>query len=191
MKLSGIFRTSATVLTVFLAAAILVTITLTSPARPVRAGGASYRVAARVMPPQPAVPRTQLVPVPASAPAGPPAAGERVALRLLIIATDDHDFQLPAWRMILDRIGTPYDVLLARSQALTAGSLVRPDGVGRYSAILLTSSALLYQSSGGYVSAFSPCRVADALGLRARLPRSAGCPERRPGDRSRGLLPPA
>lgn len=110
------------------------------------------------MPPQPAAPRTELVPVRTPAPArGPAIPGERVALRQLVIATDVNDFQLPAWTTILDRIGTPYDILFAKSQPLTMDSLVRPDRVGRYNAILLTSSALLYRNhAGGYVSAFGP-----------------------------------
>src|SRR5690606_41026595 len=41
------------------------------------------------------------------------------------------------------------DVLHALSPQLTAESLVGPDGVGRYNAILLTNSMLLYQDSGG------------------------------------------
>jgi hypothetical protein len=133
---------------------MLVTITLTSPAHPVPAAEGSYQVTDRVMPPQPPAPRTQLVPVLVSAaPDGPAAPGERVALRQLVIATDDDDFQLPAWTTLLDQIGTPYDVLFARHKALSADSLVRLDGVGKYNAILLTSSALLYQSAGEYVSA--------------------------------------
>jgi len=155
MKLSGVIRTSVTALTFFLATAVLVTITLTSPAHPVRAAGDLHQVTSRVMPPQPPAPRTQLVPVTAPAAAGGPAVpGERVALRQLVIATDRNDFQLPAWTTVMDRIGTPYDILFARHHGLTMGNLVRPDGIGRYNAILLTSTALLYQSASGYVSAF-------------------------------------
>jgi hypothetical protein len=76
-------------------------------------------------------------------------------LRQLIIATDANDFELPAWTTILDQIGTPYDVLFAKHEALDTDRLVRPDGVGRYNAILLTSNTLVYQDgSGQYVSAF-------------------------------------
>jgi hypothetical protein len=157
MKLPGAVQTSARVLPFLLAAAVLVTITMTSPARPAHAVEDVKRVTSQVLPPQPATPTTQLVPVRASAtdegPAGP---GERMALRQLIIATGPHDFQLPAWTALLDQIGTPYDILYARHHVLSMGSLVRPGGVGKYNAILLTSSALLYQSSSGYVSAFDP-----------------------------------
>jgi len=67
----------------------------------------------------------------------------------LVIATDEDDFGLPTWVSMLDRVGAAYDVLNARSTPLTAQTLVGPDGVGRYNAILLTNSMLLYQDSGG------------------------------------------
>ncbi len=79
-----------------------------------------------VMPPQPEIPRKQMVPVRASVMtehAAVPAS--RVALRQLVIATDADDFELPAWKTILDQIGTPYDVLLARREALGMDRLVR------------------------------------------------------------------
>lgn len=167
MKPSAVIRTSVTALTFLLAAAVVVSITLTSPINPVRAMGGhnlalasrDHNMTSRVMPPQPPAPRTQMVPVRASAaPPGPAVPGERVALRQLVIATDRSDFQLSAWTTILDRIGTPYDILFARHQPFTMDSLVRPDGVGRYNAILLTSSALLYKSADIYVSAFDAAK---------------------------------
>ncbi len=80
---------------------------------------------------------------------------DRVALRPLVIALDSADFGLSTWKAVLDRVGTPYDVLLAKTEQLTAGRLLRPDGAGRYSAVLLTDNALLQpDGSGGYVSAF-------------------------------------
>ncbi|TCO60541.1 hypothetical protein [Actinocrispum wychmicini] len=80
----------------------------------------------------------------------------RVALRPLVIALDNNDFGLPTWKAVLDRIGTPYDVLLARTQPLTAANLVRGDGAGRYNAILLTDNGLLFQdTTGNYVSGLS------------------------------------
>jgi hypothetical protein len=99
----------------------------------------------------------QLVPVRrASAPEPSTARGDKVALRQLIIATDADDFELPTWKSILDRIGTRYDVVLAKTDPFEAKQLVRPDGVGKYDAILLTSNALLFpDASGTYVSAFA------------------------------------
>ncbi|MEV6523816.1 hypothetical protein AB0M43_17855 [Longispora sp. NPDC051575] len=85
-------------------------------------------------------------------PAGAVDPGDRVALRHLVIAVDAEDFGLATWKAALDRVGTPYDVLLAGSSPLPA--LVKADGTGRYDAVLLTSAALLTaDGSGGYSSA--------------------------------------
>jgi hypothetical protein len=67
----------------------------------------------------------------------------KVGLRVLVIATDDSDFGLPTWKAVLDRIGQPYDVLLAKSQPLRADQLVNNDGTGKYNAILLTDNSLI------------------------------------------------
>jgi hypothetical protein len=149
--------------------AALVTVALTTVSPPAGATGQGDRSAsgerhrhgfirgevARPQPPAP--PRLRVVngPVNPSANASPAAAADRVALRPLVIALDSADFGLSTWKAVLDRIGTPYDVLTAGTEQLTAGRLVRPDGSGRYSAVLLTDNALLQpDGSGGYVSAF-------------------------------------
>ena len=90
-------------------------------------------------------------PAATATPAATPATTS-VALRALVIAVDGDDFGLPTWKTTLDRVGAAYDVLLSRTTPLTAASLVRPDGVGRYDAVLLTNASLLYQDNGGYVS---------------------------------------
>jgi hypothetical protein len=101
-------------------------------------------------PPEPQMPRSRLLPLRVSpAQQQPVSPGERVALRQLIIATDDGDFQLPAWQRILDRVGTPYDILYARRETVSADRLIRSDGVGRYNAILLTSGGLLVADDVG------------------------------------------
>ncbi len=109
-----------------------------------------------IMPAQPSQPRTSRVPVRTKAAAGRSAVpGTKVMLRQLVIAADEDDPELPAWRTILDQIGTPYEVFVANRQALSADTLVRADGTGRYNAILLTSNTLAYRSRAGqYVSAF-------------------------------------
>jgi hypothetical protein len=125
----------------------LVAITLASPSGLDPAGAPA--AAGPAMPVQPPLPRKQRVPVHAAAvdttDTGP---GTRVALRQLVVATDEQDFGLAAWKSVLDGIGTPYDVLMARNDRLDVGRLVRPDGVGRYNAVLLTNNALLYQNTG-------------------------------------------
>ncbi|SDW72137.1 hypothetical protein SAMN05421504_1011337 [Amycolatopsis xylanica] len=84
-------------------------------------------------------------------------ATDQVALRPLVIALDSADFGLPTWKAVLNRAGSPYDVLYAKSDPLTAAKLVRGDGAGKYNAILLTDNALLYQDgSGNYISGLDP-----------------------------------
>jgi hypothetical protein len=123
-------------------------------ARPGHRHGLVRGDVARPRPPAP--PKLRVVNGPlTSASVSPLAATDRVALRPLVVALDSADFGLPTWKTVLDRIGTPYDVLLARSEQLTPDRLVRPDGTGRYSAVLLTDNALLQpDGSGNYVSAF-------------------------------------
>ena len=80
-----------------------------------------------------------------------------MALRQLVIATDAADVGLATWRTVLDQIGTPYDVVLATTTQIDQTTLVRPDGVGRYDAVLLASSALwLPENGGAFRSALTP-----------------------------------
>jgi hypothetical protein len=126
----------------------LVTITLVSPSGTDQATSTPAN-AAPALPAQPPLPRKQRVPVRTAAVDKDTGPGTRVALRQLVVATDGNDFGLAAWRSVLDGIGTPYDVLLARTDRLDINRLVRPDGVGKYNAILLTNNALLYQNTNG------------------------------------------
>ena len=81
------------------------------------------------------------------------AAGAQVALRALVIAVDGDDWGVATWNAALDRVGAAYDVLHSRTSPLTDAALVRPDGTGRYNAVLLTNSMqLLRRPSGGCVS---------------------------------------
>ncbi|MDG6107990.1 hypothetical protein PQF33_38285 [Dactylosporangium aurantiacum] len=79
-------------------------------------------------------------------------ANGKVGLRALVVGVDGADWGVDTWTSMLNRTGAAYDVLLSKDQSLTAASLVRPDGTGRYNAVLLTSSMLMYASDGGYVS---------------------------------------
>lgn len=80
------------------------------------------------------------------------ALNDQVALRALIVATDTADFGVPTLTTTLDRVGAAYDIIYTATQTLSAGTLVRTDGVGKYNAILLTNSMLLYEDNGNYVS---------------------------------------
>ncbi|GAA3854532.1 hypothetical protein GCM10022243_20050 [Saccharothrix violaceirubra] len=96
------------------------------------------------------VARKHQVPVrPARPPAGGAVLGDRVALRQLVLATGPDDFGLTAWKSVLDVIGTPYDVLYAGTEPVTPDRLVRADGTGRYSAVLLSNGALLHDDGTG------------------------------------------
>jgi hypothetical protein len=80
------------------------------------------------------------------------AGNDRVALRALVVATNAEDFGVPTWKATLDRVGAAYDVLYSADTALTPDTLVRADGTGRYNAILLTNSMLVYASGGSYLN---------------------------------------
>ncbi|GEM88088.1 hypothetical protein [Meiothermus granaticius] len=117
----------------------------------------------QVIPGQPALPQPQIPgplpqkegPVPLKMGVRPLGLGDQVQLRFLVIANDANDFGLPTWKAILDQVGAPYDVLLARETPLTPDLLVDSDGSGKYSAVLLTNNSLLYQDdSGNFLSAF-------------------------------------
>ncbi len=136
----------------------ITTITVLSPPGPDRAGGAPDRTSPA---PYPAA-RKKFVPVRAARqPASTGGHGDRVALRQLVVTTGPDDFGLATWRSVLGTIGTPYDVLHAGAERLTPERLVRPDGTGRYNAVLLTSGALLRAGPDAtYVSAFDQAQWA-------------------------------
>ena len=120
-----------------------------APTRPTAPSGATPKAAPNALSPNAATP-SAVSPNAAVAPVT-----NKVGLRALIVAVDSDDFGLATWKSTLDRVGAAYDVLLSRTTPLTADSLVRPDGAGRYDAILLTNSSLLYaDDTGGYVSGF-------------------------------------
>ncbi|GAA2523427.1 hypothetical protein Ahu01nite_056530 [Winogradskya humida] len=111
----------------------------------------------RVTPPAPLPKRTGKVAVttPGKAPAKAAAVAgvnDQVALRSLIIATDTNDFGVATYKATLDRLGAAYDVLYSADTTLTTGTLVRADGVGKYNAVLLTNSMLVYSSGGAYLN---------------------------------------
>lgn len=82
------------------------------------------------------------------------AAGRPVELRFLVIATNAADLGLAPIKTLLDHLGAAYQVLLAAEQPLTRDTLIRPDGVGRFNAVLLTNNNLLYSKEGNFVGAF-------------------------------------
>ncbi|KAB7744799.1 hypothetical protein GA707_09505 [Nostocoides sp. F2B08] len=87
-----------------------------------------------------------------TAAAAPVAPTKRVELRALVLAVDGADLALPPWVAMLDRVGAAYDVVNVASTPLTREMLVGADGVGRYNAVLLTSTGLLHDAGGSWVS---------------------------------------
>jgi hypothetical protein len=154
---SVLSRTPPAVVVLGLVSISLVALTLLSPrtrAQAAAGAGAPNQGASAVAGPTSAGgsagPDPGAVPVQAVTTARAAVPGQQVALRQLVIATSEHDSQLTAWRQILDAVGTPYDVLYASSDRLDARRLVRPDGVGRYNAVLLSSASLLARSTDGH-----------------------------------------
>ena len=86
----------------------------------------------------------------------PSAPTDKVALRLLVVSAAEDDTALAATTDLLERLGTPYDVLNAADTPLTDATLIAPDGTGRYQGVLLTEANLAYSDGTTWKSAFSP-----------------------------------
>lgn len=100
-------------------------------------------------PVQPGVRETQAR---VTAPPAPVATNNTTRLRALVVTLDDQDFGLRPWVAMLDRVGASYDVIHVASETLTVDRLVEASGTGRYNAVLLTSSSLLHEVGGQWVS---------------------------------------
>jgi hypothetical protein len=78
-------------------------------------------------------------------------------MKILVISADGKETDLPALIAALDRIGVPYETLIATQTALTSSMLW--DGVshGCYQGIILTTGNLTYYNSAtnSWTSAFS------------------------------------
>lgn len=78
---------------------------------------------------------------------------------LLLSATRNESEQEPstgAWLALLEQAGVPYDwFIVTEREPLTREHLVREDGVGRYQAILLSTSNLVYQVGESWPSAMT------------------------------------
>ncbi|WP_199516192.1 Agd3-related carbohydrate-binding protein [Nucisporomicrobium flavum] len=129
------------------------------PPAPPQVPGFGQVATPRVVPPAPLPRRTGKVAVAAHARANAAAVAglnDRVALRALIVATNQDDFGVATLRTTLDRLGAAYDVLYDATTPITTGTLVRPDGTGKYNAILLTNSMQVYADGGTYLNGLDP-----------------------------------
>ena len=76
---------------------------------------------------------------------------ESIEMRVLVLAADGTENVLPAIRNMLDHVGVPYDVRLAKTERLDLGVLCsgQGTGLGRYQGVMLTSGNLEYEQSPG------------------------------------------
>ncbi|HHO55524.1 MAG TPA: hypothetical protein ENK21_03980 [Trueperaceae bacterium] len=79
----------------------------------------------------------------------------KLEMKILIISAVDDDSDLNAAKSMLDEIGIPYDVLIAKDQNLTTTKLAKTNGDGNYYGIILAEGGLQYESNGTYPSALS------------------------------------
>lgn len=79
-----------------------------------------------------------------------------IDMKLLVIAATPTEPTLNGIKSVLDRIGIPYDTLIASQEPLTAARLSNGLGAGRYQGVLLTTGNLGYADlAGNWVSALS------------------------------------
>ena len=78
-------------------------------------------------------------------------------MKILLIAADGNETDYAALRAWLDKLGVPYDVLIAAQTPLTAGMLSDGSSVGYYQGIVLTTGNLTYfdVGTGQWQSAFT------------------------------------
>ncbi|MDV6376112.1 hypothetical protein [Deinococcus arenicola] len=78
----------------------------------------------------------------------------KVALRVLVLSSGAGDYGLESASAILQQSGVPYDVLDASQAPLGQNNLINTDGTGKYQGVVLTSNALVTETSPGvYTSA--------------------------------------
>lgn len=79
-----------------------------------------------------------------------------INMKLLMISADGTEPVLEGIKSVLDQIGVPYDVLIAKTMQFNAQSLSDGAGAGRYQGIMLTTGNLGYETAtGDFVSAFT------------------------------------
>ncbi|GGO20284.1 hypothetical protein [Deinococcus humi] len=79
---------------------------------------------------------------------------DKVELRVLVLSSGAGDYGLDSATAMLQQSGVPYDVLDASQQTLDQSRLINADGTGKYQGVILTSNALVAETSPGvYTSA--------------------------------------
>lgn len=84
-------------------------------------------------------------------------AAKSVDMKVLVVAADGNETDLPAITGFLDQVGQPYDVLVGTQRTLTADLLSDTATHGRYNGIVLTTGNLVYYdaATGSWPSAFT------------------------------------
>lgn len=82
----------------------------------------------------------------------PPVAAQVVDMRVLLLSSGDDEPSLQAWRVLLESVGVPFDVMLAGVEPVTAARLEHGPRHGRYQAIVLATDSLVRLQGGAYLS---------------------------------------
>ncbi len=80
---------------------------------------------------------------------GPDHPRRPVDMKLLVISADGKETDLASTKTFLDRLGIPYDVLVAKQSGLAASMLSDGDQRGYYQGIILATANLTYDTGGG------------------------------------------
>ncbi|OLV17881.1 Agd3-related carbohydrate deacetylase [Deinococcus marmoris] len=74
---------------------------------------------------------------------------DRVDLKVLVLSSGAGDFGIDSARAMLQQSGVPFDVLDASQQTLDQSRLINADGSGKYQGVILTTNALINESTPG------------------------------------------
>jgi hypothetical protein len=80
-----------------------------------------------------------------------------IQMKFLVVSADGTEPVFGAIKAVLNQIGVPYDVVIAKNGSFNAQTLSDGKGAGNYQGIVLTTGNLGYLApSGNYESAFTP-----------------------------------
>lgn len=80
-----------------------------------------------------------------------------IQMKMLVVSADGTEPVFGAIKAVLNQIGVPYDVVIAKDGGFSAQTLSDGNGAGNYQGIVLTTGNLGYLApSGNYESAFTP-----------------------------------
>jgi hypothetical protein len=125
----------------------------------VAAASNDHAVKLKVTDHQPPTKAQKQVAVALAAPAPTLLGGESprsIQMKFLVVSADGTEPVFGAIKSVLNQVGAPYDVIIAKNGGFNALTLSDGNGAGRYQGIILTTGNLGYLApSGNYESAFS------------------------------------